>query len=165
MSIKLKTITENTWLVLGDSEDVRIGLLSEMHNEYTLMLKGVKKRFLSRKEINNYFSENIFDNIMSVEEEDPNKTYYINGFPVDFDNPHEVIIKGNNLPLFSKKSTSDIYYSAGHYCLNFPKNWMPAYCPKLSTLQSYEYAGPFKTDAEMRINLAKLRKEKNSSKK
>jgi len=41
---------------------------------------------------------------------------------------------------------------------------MPAYCPKLSTLETYEYAGPFKSEMEMRSNLVKLRKEKNSQK-
>ena len=99
-----------------------------------------------------------------VVEDNTKKDFFINGYPVDFDNPSEVLVKGNKLPLFSKKATSDVYYSAGYYCLNFPKNWMPAYCPKLSTLETYDYAGPFKTELEMRSHLTKARKEKNLKK-
>jgi len=165
MTVKLKPITETSWLVLGDTDDTRVGLLTEIRNEYVLMAKGEKKKFLSRKEVNKYFEEDIFKNVVDiVVESDVKKDYYINGYPVDFDSPNEVLIKGNKLPLFSKKATSDVFYSAGYYCLHFPKNWMPAYCPKLSTLETYEYAGPFKSEMEMRSNLVKLRKEKNSQK-
>lgn len=165
MTVKLKPITETSWLVLGDTDETRIGLLTEIRDEYVLMAQGEKKKFLSRKEVNKYFEENVFDNVVETVAEEPvQKDYYINGYPVDFDSPNEVIIKGNKLPLFSKKATSDVYYSAGYYCLHFPKNWMPAYCPKLSTLETYEYAGPFKSEMEMKSNLVKLRKEKNSKK-
>jgi hypothetical protein len=163
MSYKLKPITEKSWLVLGDTEDTRIGLLTEIRDQYTLMLQGAKKQFLNRKEVNKYFNEDIFGNITEpVVEAETKKDYFINGYPVEFDSPNEVLIKGSKLPLFSKKATSDVYYSAGYYCLNFPKNWMPAYCPKLATLETYEYVGPFKTETEMRLQLTKMRKEKNS---
>lgn len=162
MTVKLKPITETSWLVLGDTEDIRIGLLTESRDKYVLMAKGEKRQFLSRKEVNKYFEEDVFQNMVEVVAEDTvQKDYYINGYPVDFDSPNEVIIKGNRLPLFSKKASSEVYYSAGYYCLHFPKNWMPAYCPKLSTLETYEYSGPYKTEMEMRSCLVKARKEKN----
>ena len=160
MSVKLKSITETSWLVIGDTDDIKIGLLTKLRDEYVLMAKGEKKKFLDRKEVNKYFAEDVFDNVVeSVQETDVKKDYFINGYPIDFETPHEVILKGNKLPLFSKKATSDVYYSAGFYCLHFPKNWMPAFCPKLSTLETYEYAGPFKTEMEMKSMLGKLRKE------
>jgi len=163
MTVKLKPITETSWLVLGDTDETRIGLLTKIREQYVLMAQGVKQSFLDRKEVNTYFKEDIFENVIEVSSEpEVQKDYFINGYPVDFDSPNEVILKGNNLPLFSKKATSDVYYSAGYYCLHFPKNWMPAYCPKLSTLETYEYAGPFKSEMEMRSNLVKLRKEKTS---
>lgn len=165
MSVKLKSITEKSWLVLNDDEDNRIGLLTEIRDQYILMISGAKQNFLSRKEVNKFFNEDVFSSIVeSVPEDMIKKDYFINGYPVDFPTPSEVFITGSKLPLFSKKSTSDVYYSAGYYCLNFPKNWMPAYCPKLSTLETYEYAGPFTTETEMKLGLAKLRKEKNSTK-
>lgn len=165
MTVKLKPITETSWLVIGDTDETKIGLLTEIRDQYVLMVKGEKKQFINRKEVNKFFNENIFDNVVETDVvDDTKKDYYINGFPVDFSNPNEVLVKGNKLPLFSKKATSEVYYSAGYYCLHFPKNWMPAYCPKLSTLEAYEFAGPFKTELEMRSSLTKLRKEKISKK-
>jgi hypothetical protein len=164
MTVRLKTITNTSWLVIGDSEDVRLGLLTESRQKYILMIKGEKKHFLDRKEVNKYFNENVFENLIEPEvEDDIKKDCFINGFPIDFNKPIEVIIKGNKLPLYSKKASSEVYYSAGWYCLNFPKNWMQAFCPKLSTLEEYQYAGPFKTELEMRSQLVKLRKEKNKN--
>lgn len=160
MSIKLKPITETSWLVLGDTEETRIGLLTEIRNQYVLMAQGQKTQFINKKEVNKFFQEDVFKNVSTQHvEENTKKDFYINGYPVDFDNPHEVIIKGNSLPLFSKKQTSDVYYSAGYYCLKFPKNWMPSHCPKLSTLSAYTYTGPYKSELEMRTNLNRLRKE------
>lgn len=160
MSIKLKPITESSWLVLGDTEETRIGLLTEIKNQYVLMVKGEKQQFINRKEVNNFFNEDVFENVIEESQaEEVKKTYFIKGYPVDFDKPNEVKSE-SKLPLFSKKASSDVYYSAGYYCLHFPKNWMPAYCPKLSTLESYEYAGPYNSEIDMKTNLMKLRKEK-----
>jgi hypothetical protein len=165
MTVKLKPITENSWLVLGDTEDVRIGLLSEVRNQYILMVRGVKQHFLDRKDVTNYFNEDVFSNLVENDTIEQSPTdYFINGYPIDFENPHEVISTGNSLPLYSKKATSEVYYSAGYYCLNFPKNWMPAFCPKLSTLETYQYSGPYKTEMEMKSNLQKLRKQKAAEK-
>ena len=164
--MKLKTITETSWLVVDDVETDRVGLLTEIRDRYTLMIKGEKKQFLNRKEISDYFKQDIFTNIIEQKVVVEKTECFVKGFPVDYENPHEVVLRGVDLPLYSKKLTSDIYYSAGYYCLNFPKNWMPAYCPKLSTLQSYEYAGPFLSEVEMRNQLSKLRKsntKKNGS--
>jgi hypothetical protein len=162
MTIKLKSITKTSWLVIGDTEDIRIGLLTESRDKYILMAKGEKQQFLNRKEVNKYFQEDVFENIVDEAQEGlTKKDYYINGYPVDFEGPNEVILKGNTLPLFSKKATSEVYYSAGYYCLYFPKNVMPAHCPKLSTLEAYKYVGPFKSELEMKTTLIKLRKERN----
>ena len=162
MSVKLKPIADKSWLVIGDTDDKRIGLLTEIRDKYILTVAGAKQQFLDKVSLNSYFNEDIFKNIIEpVIEADIPKVYFINGYPVDFDNPSEVLIKGNKLPLFSKKATSEVYYSAGYYCLHFPKNWMPAFCPKLSTLDTYSYAGPFVTETEMNTELTRLRKLKN----
>ena len=163
MTVKLKTITETAWLVLGDTDDTKIGLLTEIKDNYILMVKGEKKQFLNRKEVNKYFNEDIFNNIIKEDiVTDSKKEYYVNGYPTDFPEPHEVILKGTDLPLYSKKASSETYYCAGYYCLYFDKNIMQAFCPKLGTLQEYRFAGPWKTEFEMRHELVKLRKERSA---
>ena len=41
MSVKLKSITEKSWLVIGDTEDTRIGLLTEIRDQYVLMVEAM----------------------------------------------------------------------------------------------------------------------------
>ena len=98
MSVKLKPITEKSWLVLGDTEDNRIGLLTEIRDQYTLMVSGAKQQFLDRKAVNKFFNEDIFENIAApVVETEVKKDFFINGYPVDFDNalalPNETLNK------------------------------------------------------------------------
>lgn len=155
--IKLKPITDKSWLVLTDALD-RIGLLSQQRENYILLTKGNKTKFNSKKEINEFFSTDIFDNL--VEESKKEKvTNYIKGYPVDFENPIEPE-KEYELPLFLKSATSDVLYGAGYYCLRFPRGWVHAYCPKHSTLMKYEFNGPFQTEKEMKFILAKLKGNK-----
>lgn len=157
MSVKLKPITETAWLVIAD--DTKIGLLTETRNQYLLMMRGEKQRFLNRKEVVSYFKEDVFN---SVKDEttilDEERTFYVNGYPVNFNNPIEATMITTDLPLFRKKETSNVYYCAGYYCIKFSDSWLHAFCPKLSTLQSYEYIGPFKTKLDLQVALKKARK-------
>lgn len=166
MSIKLKPITNNSWIVTNDTANVNIGLLSQqIDSSYLLVAKSEKICFTDRLQVNKYFMEDVFDNVSCAKTVSAENTVdNIKGYPVHFDHPHEVTLPDVNLPLFSKKSTSDTYYCAGYYCLNFPKNWMPAFCPKLSTLETYKYAGPYRSELEMKTELNKLRKAKQQLK-
>ncbi len=153
--IKLKEINSDSWLVTGLTEPA---LIMQDKDRYTLMLKGEKKTFRSQTAISEYLESNVFQNVEPLSES--KVEYFVRGFPVEFETPYQVYIPGVYLPLYSKKEGSEVYYSAGHYCLEFPKNWMPAYCPKYSTLIQYKYVGPFKTEQEMKTVLTKLRREK-----
>ena len=160
MTTRLKPITATSWLVISDIDETRIGLLTQIRNQYVLMVKGEKQQFIDRVEVNKFFNEDVFNNVVEAVENAGEKTYFIKGYPVNFDTPHEVMVRGSKLPLYSKKVSSDVVYAAGYYCLGFPKNWMPGYCPKLSTLELYGYEGPFKTEHEMKRVLSSKRKEK-----
>lgn len=49
------------------------------------------------------------------------------------------------IPIYTKTEKSKSYFCAGYYLIKFSNNWVKAYCPKLITLQRYEFLGPFKT--------------------
>jgi len=162
--VKLKPITEKSWLVLTDDGLQRIALLSEQKDKLVLIAKGAKTPFKNREEVNKFFNEDIFNNLIESAEEEEEVEYFINGHPVDFDHPFEVkadadiVNEHPEIPLYTKTEKSTVYYAAGYYCLGFPAGWMPAYCPKLSTINKYEYKGPFKSDKEMKSILTKLRR-------
>lgn len=156
--IKLKPITERSWLVLTDAMD-RVGILSEQHDKLVLLIKDGKTIFKNRSEIVEFFNEDIFDNIV-VDHKKEVKEYFVSGFPADADNPHEPDVE-HELPIYSKTETSETYYAAGYYCINFPKGWLTAFCPKAQTLTKYGYDGPYKTESDMKLAYAKLRRKVN----
>lgn len=66
----------------------------------------------------------------------------------------------NTLPVFTKKSTSNIEYAAGYYAFEYPNNgWTRAYVPKLKTLDEYPWMGPFKTESDMLLAIRRKKKE------
>jgi len=52
-------------------------------------------------------------------------------------------------------------YCAGYYIIKFDKGWVRSFCPKLVTLESYDYKGPFKTEFTMREELKNANKRSN----
>lgn len=89
--------------------------------------------------------------IKEAEHAEPNE---VHGYPTSV-KPHNSmydIVK--KLPLFTKSSDSKSLYCAGYYTIRFEKGWVKSFCPKLITLQRYEYRGPMKTELEMKQVLA-----------
>lgn len=156
--IKLKPITEKSWLVLTDDEQQRVALLSEQRGKFVLIAKDVKTIFTDKQEVRDFFSEDIFDNLVVPVVLAEDISHFINGFPVDFETPYEVLDVESDLPLYTKTKKSKVYYSAGYYCLQFPKGWIGAWCLKLATLEKYPFHGPYKDEKEMKFNLSKLKK-------
>jgi hypothetical protein len=67
-------------------------------------------------------------------------------------------VQHETLPVFRKKETSKSVYAAGYYIIKF-KYWLPSFCPKLDTLEKYEYRGPFLTEWDMNLSLRKAKKD------
>lgn len=59
------------------------------------------------------------------------------------------------LPLFTKSEKSKSAYCAGYYIIKFDKGWVKSLCPKLITVERYEFKGPFKNELEMRQELSR----------
>lgn len=91
--------------------------------------------------------------------DDHNDHHYVFGYPTT----HVDLFKTqerDNLPCFTKTVTSKVFFAAGYYGINFDNGgWMEAFCPKLSTLRKYQYAGPFKTLTDAQIAIR--RKQRN----
>lgn len=158
--VQLKEITDKSWLVITDKGQENIGLLSVNNiGNYVLLSKEGRVKFADEDELKEFFNEDIFEKIVYAEHEE-SKESFVRGFPVDFDDPYEADPEGkiSDLPLYTKSRKSDVYHCAGYYCICYPKGWLQSFCPKLSTLDKYEYVGPFKTKMEMKSQLSLLKK-------
>jgi len=82
----------------------------------------------------------------------------VHGFPTSVE-PHNAMFDiKRKLPLFTKSGDSKSLYCAGYYVIRFDKGWVKSFCPKLITLQRYQYEGPFRTEIEMRQRLSNVSK-------
>ncbi len=165
--LHLKEITEHAWLVQGP-DNKNVGLLSEfadkltfvIHNEGDTEQPSNKVRFENREDVMNALGNDIFDTKIVVVE--TAKEHFVNSYPVEFHNPHEITKEGCDLPLYSKTLKGGIAHCAGYYVIHFNKGPIYSYCPKLETLEKYTYDGPFKTEMEMKVVLSQAKKRLKS---
>ena len=92
-------------------------------------------------------------NIEFVKAERPRRekqdVYEVYGFPTNNQPNNEVLDVQRYLPIYTKGAKSKSFFCAGYYIIRFSNTWVRAYCPKLITLNRYEYQGPFKTQEAM----------------
>jgi hypothetical protein len=82
----------------------------------------------------------------------------VNGFPATGKVYNALFDVSKRLPIYTKEDKSKSFYCAGYYIVRLNSNWSKTFCPKLITLQRYEFEGPFKTVEEQQ----KALKEKNA---
>jgi hypothetical protein len=75
------------------------------------------------------------------------------GFPTNSTPHNQVLDVQRYLPIYTKGAKSKSFFCAGHYIVKYNRVWVSEYCPKLITLNRYEYQGPFKTQERMQESL------------
>jgi hypothetical protein len=155
MTIKTKTILKNKFWILED-EGVRVGTLSIAEDKF--MFSGPKgtKYFDSERALKDTFGSTLSIKDVTPKEKskkDIEKIVY--NYPTSTTPYNSVLDVKRKLPLFTKSNKSKSLYCAGYYIIHFDKGWVKSFCPKLITVERYEYQGPFKTDIEMRQALSK----------
>ena len=164
-SVKLQKISEDAWIVNDDTK--RVGILHKtIQDQYTYLDRTETIQFADQEEVTTFFrNQFVFDEETVMDVTVP-ATFYIKGYPVDYPSPVPVEPSDEDymeeIPLFAKTENSKVYYAAGWYAINFEKGWKHGNCPKLSTLITYGYEGPFKTKLELKQRLKVLNKLKRS---
>jgi hypothetical protein len=159
--MKLKKLTNESWFLYTNDLE-KIGILSKQKDSYFILASAINEKFNSWNEILNFF--NISEFTFIEDEKHSDSLFDIDGYPTDIEFP---IIKDLHSELkliqYAKTDNSEIYYSPGYFCLHFPKQAMPAFCPKITTIQKYNFSGPFKSKEEMNIELTNLRRKSKNS--
>jgi len=139
----VELIEDKFWIV--ESRQGKVGTIRKVATGYEFFNQIDK----TTTNINN------LDDFGSIEKQETDlKT--CNGYPTN----SSIVIVGehNSLPVFYKKPSKKQPHAAGYYIIKF-KKWLPSFCPRLSTLESYEYKGPFLTEWDMNLKLRKVKKE------
>lgn len=154
MTLTAKPVVQNKfWIVEQDGKKVATIQTTEngvvfVHNEHrekfpSIKLLGSKYNITFKKET-----------AAPVVDE-----FQVDGYPCDI-KPHNALLDiSKKLPVFTKTESSKSFFCAGHYLIKFNAGYVPSFCPKLITLNRYDYLGPFHSKAEMQA-AAKSAKEK-----
>ena len=153
MTIKTKTILKDKFWIL-EEEGVRIGTISVSDDKF--MFSGPKgtKYFDSRRALKKTFGPDVLINeVTETVKQASEKEVY--GYTTSTEPFNPMLDVQRKLPLFTKSNKSKSLYCAGYYIIHFDKGWVKSFCPKLMTIERYEFQGPFKTDIEMKQALSK----------
>tara|TARA_B100000424_G_scaffold253660_1_gene231017 strand:- start:3830 stop:4297 length:468 start_codon:yes stop_codon:yes gene_type:complete len=151
MTIKANTVLKNKFWIVEDNGK-KVGTLSYSDDRYLYSCNNETCFFDNQKQISKKLGTILWDDevpkkITSIEK-------IVHGFPTSVE-PHNTMYDvQRKLPLFTKSSKSNSLYCAGYYIIHFDKGWVKSFCPKLVTVERYEFKGPFKTDVEMRQELS-----------
>ena len=142
-----KPIVKNKmWIV--EEDGTKIGnIMAVEEGGFVYVHDNEREQFASIKVLSKQY------NIEFVKAEKPKKEkldiYDVYGFPTNSAPNNEVLDVQRYLPIYTKGSKSKSFFCAGYYIIKFSSTWVRAYCPKLITLNRYEYQGPFKTQERM----------------
>lgn len=149
-------IADKFWIVEKDGEKFAT-LRKDEDNRFVLSNESGIKIFETKKSLTDQFGKDFF--IAKILKEANNSLpNEVHGYSTSVQPHNSMFDIQRKLPLFTKSSDSKSLYCAGYYIIHFEKGWVKSFCPKLITLQRYEYKGPFKTDIEMKQVLSSVSK-------
>jgi hypothetical protein len=155
-TIHAKTIIDGKfWIV--EENDTKVGILKlNEQQKYVFSSANEVVTYDNKKKLveqfgSGFFLKNKSQNIPKVSE-----LHKIHEYPTSAQPFNPMFDVKKHLPLFTKSDTSKSVYCAGYYIINFNKRWVKSFCPKLITLERYQYQGPFKTELEMKHRLSNV---------
>jgi len=143
------------WIVEDQGNKVGILKVTEQ-KKYVFSSKDNITTFDNKKKLFETFGTNFFVKEQIQKTIVVDKT--VHEYPTS-STPHNPLYDvKRHLPLFTKSNKSKSVYCAGYYIIRFDKGWVKSFCPKLITVERYQYQGPFKTELEMKQRLSNVSK-------
>ena len=151
--MKAKEIVKNKfWILSKNSENV--GTISFNDEQYMLSDSKGSRFFNDTLEIQQSLESKVSWQDLAIKEVQPEKI--VNTYPTSCLPYNDMYDVKRKLPLFTKSKKSKSLYCAGYYTIKFDKGWVKSFCPKLITIERYNFRGPFKTELEMRTELSRV---------
>jgi hypothetical protein len=152
-----KPIIDNKFWIVEKNGEKFATLRKSDDDRFVMSNESGIKIYDNKKSLTDQFGKNFFV-VRIIKEADDSQPDEIHGFPSSTTPHNSMFDVKRKLPLFTKSEDSKSLYCAGYYVIRFDKGWVKSFCPKLITLQRYEYKGPFKTELEMKQVLSNVSK-------
>ena len=151
MTIKANTVLKNKFWIVEDNGK-KVGTLSHSEDRFLYSCNNQTYFFDNQKQISKKLGKIVWDD--NVEKKITSSEKIVHNYPTSVTPFNTMYDVQRKLPLFTKSVKSNSLYCAGYYIIHFDKGWVKSFCPKMVTLERYEFKGPFKTDVEMRQELS-----------
>jgi hypothetical protein len=149
-------IQDKFWIVEKDGNKFAT-LRKNEDDRFVMSNETGMKVYPNKESLTKQFGKDFFV-AKIIKEADHADMWEVHGYPTSCDPNNAMFDIRKKLPLFTKSEDSKSLYCAGYYTIKFDKGWVKSFCPKLITLQRYEFRGPFKTELEMRQVLSNVTK-------
>jgi hypothetical protein len=155
--IHAKAIIDDKFWIVEKGGAKFATLRKDEENRFVMSNETGVRIFQNKESITEQYGKDFFIAKIIREANDANPNE-VHGYPSST-TPHNAMYDiRKKLPLFTKSEDSKSLYCAGFYVIRFDKGWVKSFCPKLITLQRYEFKGPFKTELEMKQVLSNVSK-------
>ena len=144
------------WIVEQDGTKIAT-LHKKENNKFILSSTNGEVMFNKKDDLTKQFGKGFFltsDKVKVTASADNNECH---SYPTSCKPYNAMYDVQRRLPLFTKSNQSKSLFCAGHYVIKFPKNWVRSFCPKLITIERYEFSGPYLTEEESKEVLANVK--------
>lgn len=148
MIIAKPVIKEKFWIL--EEQGNRVGMMNFSDGDYVIKLKKKDLILHSTDELKKHHIE------FAGRDLSHGGHMTVMGYPTDQEDVYN-IQEVNGLPCFTKKPNTKSVHAAGWYGVKFKNGWVPSFCPRLSTINSYETLGPYKSQMDLRLTLQQKR--------
>lgn len=146
--LKANEVIAGKYWIVNNNEGRKVGTLRSSDGGFV---------FFDMRTNNTEVYATMDDFKVSEREDKKDTNVLINGFPSGVSEP--VQVDHDTLPVFKKTATSKQLFVAGYYIVKFAgMGWQWAFAPRLSTLDKYQYRGPYHTEWEMNLELKKYKR-------
>lgn len=137
-------LKDKFWILQKDGASV--GTMRVETDHVSVILDGKSQRFNDVTEANQALgiSESTASAIVVGQLQD------VYGYPTDLEEVFNVR-EDIGLPCYTKNKTSKVVHAAGWYGMMRNGLHAEAFCPKVNTLKSYPYIGPFRSQMDLRL--------------
>ena len=140
--IQAKPINNQSWILSEWGN--RVGVLTNNSQQWTLLCTSSTNLFSNVQEIEQAMNWKIE---FEVKEEKEESQSHIQNWPIKHTDPQNINL--TPYATYTKLASSSVRFAAGYWGLKFSHGWTAAFCPKVDTINSYDYIGPFTTKLEL----------------
>ena len=145
-----KPVVKNKFWVVEDNGQKIATIQATEGGSFVYVHDNEREQFPSIKNLSKKYNITFDTAKFKPAKEDSHNCY---GYPTSTKPHNQIWDVKRRIGIFTKTAKSRSMFCAGYFAIKFNNSWVGEYCPKIITINRYEFAGPFKTKEEQKAFL------------